>query len=110
MRWKLLVIVSLAAAILACGLWSAIAISAFGSARELARHIWLLLASTLVPLGIAGYAGVFVYRHTSRRRKTQAVFAVILSLFLTAGMYFAASQMFPGRLMIPGTYEVPIAR
>lgn len=110
MRWKLLVIVSLAAAILACGLWSVIAIGAFGSARAFARYHWLLLASALVPLGIAAYAGVFVYRHTSRRRKTQALLAAILSLCLSAGMYSAASLMFPDRLIIPHTYEVLMGR
>jgi cytochrome bd-type quinol oxidase subunit 2 len=106
MRWKLLVIASLAAALVACGLWSAFAIGLFGTARDLARHDWLLPASALVPLAIAGYAGVFVYRHTGRRRKTQAVFAVILALFLTAATYFGASLIFPDKLMIPRTYGV----
>ena len=37
MRWKLLVIASLAAAIIGCGLWSALVIGIFGTARTLAR-------------------------------------------------------------------------
>jgi cytochrome bd-type quinol oxidase subunit 2 len=106
MRWKLLVIASLAAALVACGLWSAFAIGLFGTARDLARHDWLLPASALVPLAIAAYAGVFVYRHTARRRKTQAVFAVILALVLSAGTYCLASQVFPDKLNIPRAYEV----
>jgi amino acid transporter len=110
MRWKLLVIASLAAAFIANGLWSAFVIGFFGTARDLARHDWLLLTSALVPLAIAGYAGVFVYRHTARRRKTQAVFALILALFLTAGTYFAASLVFPDKLIIPRTYELRHAR
>lgn len=110
MRWKLLVLASLAAALFACGLWSALAIGAFGTARELARHDWLLLASAIVPLAIAVYAGVFVYRHTSRRRKTQAVVTVIVALFLTVGTYFVASLLFPNRLLIPRTYELRHAR
>ena len=101
MRWKLLVIASFAAALVACGLWSAFAIGLFGTASNLARHDWLLPASTLVPLAIAVYAGVFVYRHTARRRKTQAVIAVILALFFTAGAYVAAVQVFPNKLYIP---------
>ena len=101
MRWKLLVIVSLIAALVACGLWSALAIGAFGNAGELASHGWLLLASAILPLVIAVYAGVFVYRHTSRRRKTQAVVTVIVALFLTAGAYVAAAQVFPDKLGIP---------
>src|SRR5437899_2790175 len=98
MRWKLLVIASFAAALVACGLWSALAIGAFGTASKLAGHGWLLLASAIVPLAVAVYAGVFVYRHTSRRRKTQAVVTVILALFLTAGAYVAAAQVFSDKL------------
>jgi hypothetical protein len=110
MRWKLLVIVSFATALVACGLWSALAIGLFGTASNLARHDWLLLSSALVPLALSAYAGVFVYRHTARRRKTQAVFAVILALFLTAGSYLVASQVFPNKLIIPRTYELRHAR
>jgi cytochrome bd-type quinol oxidase subunit 2 len=110
MRWKLLVITSLAAALLAGGLWSALAIGAFGTARELASHGWFLLASAVVPLAIAAYAGVFVYRHTARRRKTQAVLTVIVALFITGGTYFVASLLFPNRLFIPRTYELQHAR
>jgi cytochrome bd-type quinol oxidase subunit 2 len=104
MRWKLLVLSSLAAALVACGLWSALAIGLFGAARGLARHDWFLLASAIIPLAMAAYAGVFVYRHTARRRKTQAVFAVMLSLVFTLGTYLVASQMFPDRLIIRRTY------
>lgn len=101
MRWKLLVITSFAAALVACGLWSALAIVAFGTARELASHSWLLLASAIVPMAITVYAGVFVYRRTSRRRKTQAIVTVIVALFLTAGAYVVAVQVFPNKLGIP---------
>jgi hypothetical protein len=110
MRWKLLVLVSFAAAILALGLWSAIAIAVFGSARVMAQNDWLLLASLVIPLGVAAYAGVFVYRHTSRRRKTQALITALLALLVTAGIYLVASQIFPHRLIIPRTSEVRNAR
>ena len=40
MRWKLLVLVSFVAAMLALGLWSAITIAVFGSARVLAQNDW----------------------------------------------------------------------
>jgi cytochrome bd-type quinol oxidase subunit 2 len=110
MRWKLLVIASLAAAIIGCGLWSALVIGIFGTARALARNDWLLLASAIVPLAIAVYSGVFVYRHTARRRKTQATFTVILALLLTLGTYLVASQLFPDRLIIPRNYAIRHAR
>ncbi|HVS21016.1 MAG TPA: hypothetical protein VHD88_04170 [Pyrinomonadaceae bacterium] len=110
MRWKLLVIASIVAALVACGLWSTLAIGLFGTARDLARHDWLLLASAAVPLAVTAFAGVFIYRHTARRRKTQAVFTVLLTLFLSVGTYLVASQVFPDKLIIPRTYEVRRAR
>src|SRR5205807_8294895 len=80
MRWRLLVITSFAAAVVACGLWSTLAIALFGSARELVRHDWFSFASAAVPLVFIIYAGVFAYRHTARRRKTQAMITAILAL------------------------------
>ncbi|SRR5258708_14683992 len=110
MRWKLLVIASFAAALISCGLWSALAIGGFGTARALARNDWLLLSSLIIPLGIAVYSAVFVYRHTARRRKTQATLTVILALLFTVGAYLSASQVFPERLIIPRNYEIRHAR
>jgi cytochrome bd-type quinol oxidase subunit 2 len=110
MRWKLLIIASIAAALLSCGLWSALVISVFGSARVLARNDLLLISSAIIPLAVAVYSGVFVYRHTARRRKTQATFTVLMTLVLTLGSYLAASQLFPDRLIIPRTYEVRHSR
>jgi cytochrome bd-type quinol oxidase subunit 2 len=110
MRWKLLVIASFAAALISCGLWSTLVISFFGTARALARNDLLLISSAIVPLAVAAYAGVFVYRHTARRRKTQAAFAVIMALLFTLGTYLLASQVLPNRLIIPRSYEVRHAR
>jgi len=110
MRWKLLVITSLAAAFTGFGLWAALVIGVFGSARALARNDLLLLSSTIAPLAIAAYSGVFVYRHTARRRKTQATFTVVLVLLLTLGTYLVTSALFADRLHIPSTYEVRHAR
>ena len=110
MRWKLLVIASFAAALLSCGLWSAFVISVFGSARALAHNDLWLISSAIIPLPVAGYSGVFVYRHTARRRKTQAALDVIMALLLTLGVYLSASQVFPNRLIIPRTDEIRHAR
>lgn len=110
MRWKLLVLASLAAAVLGVGLWSLFTIVCFGAASDLGRHDWILLASALIPLGLIAYAGLFVYRHTARRRKTQVVITVLLSLMLTPAIYLAATSLFPTRLIIPRTYEVRHAR
>ncbi|MDX6385361.1 MAG: hypothetical protein QOK48_2934 [Blastocatellia bacterium] len=110
MRWKLLVIASVAAALIGCALWSALVIGVFGNARTLARNDWLLLASLLLPLAIAVYSGIFVYRHTARRRKTQAAVTIVLATLLSLVAYLAAWTIVPDRLYIPLTYEVRHAR
>ena len=110
MRWKLLFLAPVAAAILGVGLWSLFTITCFGTARDLARHDWMLLASTLIPLGLTTYAGIFVYRHTARRRKTQAMLTVLFSCLLTPAVYLAAWSLLPHRLSIPASYEVRHAR
>ena len=110
MRWKLLVLASFAAALLSCGLWSALVISVFGTARALARNDWLLLSSAIIPLGLTVYSGMFVYRHTARRRKTHATLTIILALLLAAVTYLSASQVFPERLIIPRNYAIRHAR
>jgi hypothetical protein len=110
MRWKLLVTASLAAAIVGCGLWSALVIGIFGTARALARNDWFLLASAIIPLAVSAYSGLFVYRHTAHRRKTQATFTVILALLLTLGAYLVAWTLLPDRLYIPRSNEGRHAR
>jgi ABC-type transport system involved in cytochrome c biogenesis permease component len=110
MRWKLLVIVAMAAAFFACGLWSALVIGFFGSAQALARNNGLLISSAIVPLAIAVYSGVFTYRHTARRRKTQGTLTILLALLLTVFAYFAVWTIFPDRFYIPSTYDLRHAR
>ncbi len=101
MRWKLLVIVSLIGSLLAFGLWSILIALIFGHVRPVPRHDWLLRASVLVPLVVAGYAGIFVYRHTARRRKTQATITVLVTLCLVTATYLAGSRLFPRLIGIP---------
>src|SRR5258706_2154227 len=110
MRWKLLIIASLAAALVGFGLWSTLVIGAFGNARTVARNDWLLLSTMILPLAVAVYSGIFVYRHTARRRKTQATVTVVLALVLSVVAYLMAWAILPNRLYIPRTYEVRHAR
>src|SRR6266850_6188941 len=101
MRWKLVVIVSLIASLLAFGLWSILIAVIFGHVRPVPRHDCLLLASVLVPVAFTTFGGVFVYRHTARRRKTQAVITMLLTLTFATGIYFAGSRFFPQLIGIP---------
>jgi len=109
-RWKLLLVVSVASGLLAVGLWAFLVVAIFGSARVMAQEDWRLLCSLVVPLAITATASVFVYRHTSRRRKLQAFLTVILVLIATLVLYLAGSTLFVSRLYIPTTYEVRHAR
>ena len=83
MRWKLLGLVSIIAALAGVAIWSAATIAAFGSASTMARHDWILFASFVIPLGLTVFGSLFVYRHTAHRRKTQALIAAMLTLIFT---------------------------
>ena len=110
MRWKLLLVVSLVGGLVGVALWSGLAIGVFGSARVMAQEDWRLLGSLLIPLGMTVLAAVFVYRHTSKRRKLQALLTTVLVVIMTALLYLVASSLFVSRLYIPRTYEVRHAR
>jgi hypothetical protein len=88
LRWKLLVITSLAAAVLGAGLF--VALASILSAYELRPPFRLGVATLLLPLASITYATIFVYRHTARRRKLQASLTALLSLLLTACALFAS--------------------
>ena len=101
MRWKLVVIVSIAAALVAYCVWEFVIAFIFGGARPVQRHDGLLLGSALIPLALSSFAAVFVYRHTARKRKTQAVMGSVLTVLLFVSAYFAGGALFPQRLRIP---------
>src|SRR2546421_251172 len=98
MRWKLLIPVSIIAAVIAFGLWETIIQLVFGSSRPVSPHNSALLASVLIPLMTAALAGTFIYRHTARKRKTQAAIASLLVLVFATGMYLAGAWIFPRAL------------
>lgn len=91
MRWKLLFVAPLlaaAAAIGAVALWLRLARNSDGGSP---LNLVFLLAP---PLTAAAAAGVFVYRHTPRRRVLQAVASVLLSLALCYVALLAAARHF----------------
>lgn len=110
MRWKLIILASLVAAVIGFGLWCAITITFFGAAAKLARHDWIFFASLLLPIGMPILGGVFVYRHTARRRKTQAIITAALGILLAIFAYFAAGVVAPNRLLVPRPSELRHAR
>ena len=110
MRWRFIILISVAAAAVAFCLWCLFAIGLYGSARIMAQSDRRLLASTAIPILMAAVASVFVYRHTAKQRKLQAVISALLAVILTVDFYIAAWAIFPDRFYIPKTYEVRHAR
>lgn len=91
MRWKLLIIVSLVATIVGAGGTLGIAIWLMGwTGRRGTPDLYVLL-TLLIPAASIAVAALFVYRHTARWRKTQALSTALLSIVLTLTALIAAS-------------------
>jgi uncharacterized membrane protein len=95
-RWKLLIITSLVAALVGAGGCLALVYWLRGVANPLSAPPALMAAAVIFPLVIFTLAGIFVYRHTARRRKLQAAATVLLSIMLALAALFAA-QIFLNR-------------
>lgn len=91
MRWKLLIITSVAAALVGVGGSAGLLYLLTGSAAPSRQPGLVALGPLLFPLVVITFACVFVYRHTARRRKTQAAATAIISLALTLAVFFATT-------------------
>jgi len=91
MRLKLVFISSLVAAIIGAGSAIAIILSVFSSLRPIASPGLLVLATYLLPTLMIVLATMFVYRHTARRRKLQAILTGVIALLLTIAFFVIAS-------------------
>jgi len=100
MRWKVLILASLIAAIAGVLLAFAVILAIYGSLRDLATHNLLFRLTLMIPLVMVAFAGFFVYRHTARRRKLQTTLAVLLTFFLTLAAFALGSILTP-RLYLP---------
>lgn len=98
MRWKLLVIASLVAAVVgAAGSYSLFNLLTDYSLPHLIFATKLALAE-ICPLVTSCAAAIFVYRHTARRRKTQALLTLLLSLSLFQVLIYLALKIPPTNL------------
>lgn len=90
MRLKLVLLTSLTGAILGAGGAIAILVGTLGvQGLTFARlgyrsDTWVTILTYLPPFASAILAAVFVYRHTARRRKLQAIISGILVLVFSA--------------------------
>ena len=90
MRLKLVLIASFLAAVAGSGSCIALGLGVFS--RQALSNPGLLVASTLLlPLATIIFASIFVYRHTARRRRTQAFLTFILATLLTVTLLILTS-------------------
>jgi hypothetical protein len=94
-RWKLLIIASVLAALAGAGASLAASRFVFGGGRAVFSD-WAVASTLLLPLAAATYASIFVYRRTSRRRALQAAATALLSLLLTLTALLASSLFSAG--------------
>lgn len=93
MRLKLILIASLLAALVGSGASIAIVLGLSASLKPFHSPGLLALATFVIPAGTIAWATVFVYRHTARRRKLQAVMTALLGVLLSVATFTAAVLM-----------------
>ena len=110
MRLKLILIAALLAAITGAGASIAIILGAFASLKPLASPSLLVLSTFLLPVAAIVWATMFVYRHTARRRKLQAVLTATLGLLLTLGAFTSAALLTSRFARVPPPQPIPPPR
>ena len=107
MRLRLVLAASLLAAIVGAGSCIALVLGVF-SLKALSSPGLLVAATLLLPVGAIVFASIFVYRHTARRRKLQALLTAILATLITLALFISASilsaRWSPSELPPPGTH------
>jgi len=91
MRLKLVVGASLLAALIGAGSSIAIVYVTFSSLKAISAPGLIAGASFLLPVIAIVLASIFVYRHTARRRKLQAMLTALVALVLTLCIFMVAS-------------------
>jgi small-conductance mechanosensitive channel len=91
MRLKLVLISALIAAVVGAGSAIAIILSVLSSLKPGTAAGLLVVSTYLLPTLATLLASIFVYRHTARRRRLQAVLTAIIALVLTIFLFVLAS-------------------
>jgi predicted anti-sigma-YlaC factor YlaD len=93
MRLKLVLISSLTAAIVGAGSAVAVILIVFSSLKPIAAPGLVVVSTYLLPLLATLLASIFVYRHTAKRRKLQALLTAIIASLLTISVFVLASML-----------------
>ena len=94
MRWKLVVITSLVATVTGLCLSLGLTLVAVRAGVQVSFYRPFFIVASLLPVLAAVAAGVFVYRHTARRRKLQAFLTVALSMLLQLAVLLGVPFLF----------------
>jgi hypothetical protein len=92
LRWKLLIIAPLLAALVGAGACAAAARLLSNSGGG-ALPLWAAVLALVAPIACVVYASVFVYRHTARRRTLQAAATALLASMLTLAALLLGSLL-----------------
>jgi purine-cytosine permease-like protein len=93
MRWKLLLIASLLATLVGAGATLGIVIGVLGSPAQYTAPDMAVLGTLIIPVASITFASIFVYRHTARRRKLQAMATALLAIILTLTVFIISSMV-----------------
>jgi hypothetical protein len=96
LRWKLLIVASLLASVVGTGA-CALLVRLLAAPGGGAQPAWAAAAALAAPVACVVYAGIFVYRHTARRRTLQAAATALLASALTLAALLVGSLLTQGR-------------
>jgi hypothetical protein len=97
MRLKLVFAASALAALIGAGSCIALVLGVF-SPKALSSPGLLVTSTLLLPIATIVFAAIFVYRHTARRRKLQALLTAIVATLLTLTFFILASILSAHRI------------
>jgi purine-cytosine permease-like protein len=93
MRLKLVLIASFVSAVAGSCASIAIILGKSSSLKGLSAPDLLVVSTFILPIAAVVLAAIFVYRHTARRRKTQALLTGVLAAFLSLAIFILASVL-----------------
>ena len=97
MRLKLVFAAAGLAAFVGAGSCIALVLGLF-SAKALSSPNLLVASTFVLPLATIVFAAIFVYRHTARRRKLQALLTAVIAMLLTLTFFIVASILSARRI------------
>jgi len=106
MRLKLVFAAAALAALVGAGSCIALVQGVF-SVNVLSRPGLLVTSTLLLPIAAIVFAAIFVYRHTARRRKLQALLTAVIAMLLTLTLFIVASILSAHRVQPNVTLHGP---